>query len=598
MSRMKTTLMAITSVGFMQCFSISITCGDGICTSPEYAESCPQDCGDVVMNPDMLRNKDGQLFFWNVRPQHLVYSAGGADDTSYTKLVTGMVLHQENLRIHPSTTYGIYMESSVPDCVKLHIHTPTEVLWSASSGSVWTSPSAKAAMEVTVQGLCETNLSRVSISPRPISSNFGWKYYDVVDSILDSPVRIDPLDCRNRCLADGRCCAWQVCPGSEAEGCGGCYLLGRKPRESSGETKSDWFGAIERSKPSTPLGIDECRIFLLSQSAHEKDFYDSSSGKLQKYVNCANLVRADRTVPKQIFVGGVHIPTILVANHRNPDPRLESSNFNVLPHFYVLPFYDTNIGNIMKHTSAMNIVQSYEMQSFLRPGEVFVDAGSNLGSYTLSLAEHLGPSGMVLSFEPFRWLFQLLNANIALNGFMNCWTFQLALGDSPSTQSLLQPNLRFFSSPGGVRVSEQVTNFTAELKKQMYDLEWGSESVDVWRLDDVVFGGSMFSARKRAPQIDLLKIDVEGMELAVVRGSVEILKNLKPIVWVENVAFFDHGDTALIEFMKSVEYICWKSLSAGNDLICEPGDGSRSQRLGRVRKAPLTSTSQPEVCST
>ena len=577
-------------------FDLSQTCGDGICISPEFSESCPQDCGDVVMNSRLLRNKEERLYFWTVRPEHLVKSVGEEPDGASTRLVTGMVLHQENLRILPSTVYDISISVSTEECVKVHVHTPTEVLWSGTSG-LWTSPETKTSIEITVQGMCETTISRVSIVPRPVSSDFGWNYYDIVDSILDHPIRIDPESCRTRCISDDRCCAWQVCPGSDSEGCGGCYLLGRLPRASSGETKIGWFGGIERSRPVTPLGIDECRIFLLSQSAHEKDFYDASSGKLQKYVNCANIVRSDRTVPKQIFVGGVHIPTILVANHRNPDPRLESTSTNILPHFYVLPFYDTNIGNIMKQTSAMNIVQSYEMQSILLPGEVFVDAGANLGSYTLSLAEHLGPSGMVLAFEPFRWLFQLLNANIALNGFMNCWTFQLALGQSQSSEFLLQPNLRFFSSPGGVRVAEQVTNFTAETKKQMYDLEWGSESVDVWKLDDVVFNGAIFTARNREAQIDLIKIDVEGMEIAVLRGSLEILKKLKPVVWVETVSYFDHGDTAVLDLMTDVGYICWKSLSAGNDLICEPGDGSRSGRLNRVRRAPLRAVTNSSICS-
>jgi FkbM family methyltransferase len=342
------------------------------------------------------------------------------------------------------------------------------------------------------------------------------------------------------------------------------------------------------------LGVEECRLYLLSQSAHEKDFYDTASGKLQRYVHCANVVRGDRTVPKQIFMGGVHIPTILVANHRNPDPRLNGGT-SILPHFYILPFYDTNIGNIMKHTSAMNIVQSYEMQSILRPGEVFVDVGANLGSYTLALAEHVGPNGIVIAFEPFRWLFQILNANIAANGLMNCWTYQIGLGEIASRESLLQPNLRFFSSPGGVRVESQLKNMSLETQKQMYDHEWGLESVDIWRLDDIVFEGSMFRSA-RAPQVDLIKIDVEGMEVPVIKGALKTLDQLKPVVWVESVGYFESGDLTLVNLLDSAGYVCWKSLSAGNDLICEPKDGSRSDRLNRVRKQPLGESS-PQVCS-
>ena len=564
-------------------FNLANTCGDGVCISPEFADNCPLDCGQAVRNPNLLRDLDMLLISWSARPKHLERSMYDFDGRNLTRLVKFMVLNQESIRVRPSTEYDVRIESSAPECAELYIHSDAQILWVGSRNGQWKSLDGLEVVGITVRGLCESNVTQVSISPRPMSSNFGWKYYEIVDSILDDPTRLDPDACRQRCLEDLRCCAWQVCPGTEAEGCGGCYLLGRKPRDSSGERKEGWFGGTERSHPMTPIGVDDCRIFLLSQSAHDKDFYDSSSGKLQKYVNCANIVRADRTVPKQIFVGGVHIPTILVANHRNPDPRLSAAQSMVLPHFYILPFYDTNIGNIMKHTSAMNLVQSYEMQSLLRPGEVFVDAGANLGSYTLSMAEHLGPSGIVLSFEPFRWLFQILNANIAANGFMNCWTYQQALGDVYSRQMLLQPNLRFFSSPGGVRVSNQ----SVDTQKQMYDTDWGAEPVEVVRLDDVVL-------TSRAQRVDLIKIDVEGMELNVIKGAMDVIKKFSPIIWVENVAYFETRDTTLLNFLDTnMGYLCWKSLSAGNDLVCEPKDGSKSDRLNRIRKAPLDNHCSP-----
>jgi hypothetical protein len=90
-------------------------------------------------------------------------------------------------------------------------------------------------------------------------------------------------------------------------------------------------------------------------------------------------------------VGGAHFPTLLVANHRFPRPTVPSDGSDsegpVLPHFFALPFYDTNIGNVMKNTGCMNVMQSYEMQSLIKPGGVFVDVGANLGSYTIPMAQ-------------------------------------------------------------------------------------------------------------------------------------------------------------------------------------------------------------------
>jgi FkbM family methyltransferase len=46
-----------------------------------------------------------------------------------------------------------------------------------------------------------------------------------------------------------------------------------------------------------------------------------------------------------------------------------------------------------------------------------------------TFAISVGPKGRVYSFEPMRIVFQILNANVALGGFQNVWTFQKALGD-------------------------------------------------------------------------------------------------------------------------------------------------------------------------
>ena len=313
---------------------------------------------------------------------------------------------------------------------------------------------------------------------------------------------------------------------------------------------------------------------MLRQSSHDHDFYNTS--KVQKYIDCGNVMKHDRLVPKQVFLTGRHIPILIVANHRTPDPRLNPTSG--MSSFLALPFYDTNIGNIMKQTTAMNIVQSYEMQSTLLTGDVFIDIGANLGSYTVPIASHVGPLGTVIAFEPFRWLYQLLNANVAMNGLMNVWAYQVALSDVPQRLELLQPNLRNFASPGATRFNQT----TDVLGQQTYDQEWGTETVDAWRLDDVVFGD-----RGRKNGADLIKIDVEGMELAVMIGAVRTLTEFRPIVWVENVDWFERGDRAFLNWMESVGYVCWKSLSAGNDLVCEPKDGSRTDRLARVRKVAL-----------
>jgi FkbM family methyltransferase len=210
----------------------------------------------------------------------------------------------------------------------------------------------------------------------------------------------------------------------------------------------------------------------------------------------------------------------------------------------------------MKQFGSMNVLQSYEMQSLLRKGDVVVDAGANLGSYTIGFAEKIGLGGSVLAFEPFRWLHQILTANVALNGLQNVWVFPAGLGDTTTRIEAHPPQLRFFSSPGGVRLTNQTAG-----------------------LDDLVFGGSNMGVWPvpRVNDVRLIKIDVEGMEKEVVLGASQVIQSFKPIIWTENVAYFEGGNTEFLAIMEQFNYGCAKAQNAPNDIVCTDKTGQGHQ---------------------
>jgi len=235
-------------------------------------------------------------------------------------------------------------------------------------------------------------------------------------------------------------------------------------------------------------------------------------------------------------------------------------------HAFVLPFYDTNIGHWIKEYGSMNVLQSYEMQSILRPGDTVIDVGANLGSYTIPFAERVGRQGKVLAFEPFRWLYQLTTANVALNGLSNVWTYNLALGEQMASFESRPPQLRFFSSPGGVKARDQENGMNLEQSIQLYDYEMPPETVMQASLDELISQKYV-----RLPQVDdirLIKIDVEGMESAVITGAQGVIQTFKPVIWTENVAYFESKDTSFIALMDQLEYACGMAQNAPNDLIC------------------------------
>jgi len=252
------------------------------------------------------------------------------------------------------------------------------------------------------------------------------------------------------------------------------------------------------------------------------------------------------------------------------------------PHAFVLPFYDTNIGHWMKQHGSMNPLQSYEMQSLLQAGDVAIDVGANLGCYTIPFAERVGLQGKVLAFEPFRWLHQLVSGNVAINGLSNVWVLPVGLGLVLARFEARPPQLRFFSSPGGVKLQNQQEGMKTEEVMQLYDWDMQPQLITVVSLDDLLLTRSASSAMLGVPPVDsvrLIKIDVEGMEKEVIGGARQVIMRFKPIIWTENVAYFSSKgqDTSFLQLMDELEYVCAQAQNAPNDVICTDRNGRGHQ---------------------
>jgi FkbM family methyltransferase len=160
-----------------------------------------------------------------------------------------------------------------------------------------------------------------------------------------------------------------------------------------------------------------------------------------------------------------------------------------------------------------------------QPGYVILEIGANIGAHTLFFAQQVGPSGCVLAFEPQRIVFQTLCANMALNCVTNTWCFHQAVGAEMG--HLMVPVLDY----------TQVNNYGG---LGLGNFQQG-ERVAVVTIDSLDLR-----------RCDLIKIDVEGMEEAVLRGAVETLAKFKPILYVEN----DREDrsASLIRFIDALAY--------------------------------------------
>ncbi|MEN9840757.1 MAG: hypothetical protein RL376_557 [Verrucomicrobiota bacterium] len=138
------------------------------------------------------------------------------------------------------------------------------------------------------------------------------------------------------------------------------------------------------------------------------------------------------------------------------------------------------------------------LRRWIRPGFVACDIGANIGTYTVPLSRLVGPTGHVIAFEPNRRTYACLRQNIRQNRLANVTLLRAAAGPEAGTAGLIvtADNL------GEVHLSPPGEAETARVRVTTVDHE---------------------VARLGLQQVDFIKIDVEGFELAALRGAAHTL---------------------------------------------------------------------------
>lgn len=150
------------------------------------------------------------------------------------------------------------------------------------------------------------------------------------------------------------------------------------------------------------------------------------------------------------------------------------------------------------------------LTQILSPGKVFIDAGANIGVYTVLAGKLVGETGRVLSFEPGQESFATLAKNVELNQLKQVKLLRTALSDCEGKTRLYHVN----NAPNSYSLGSDS------------DGDRSFEEVSVTTLDRVV-------KREQIEQVDLIKMDVEGAEKLVLQGSEQLLHRMKPVVIFE-----------------------------------------------------------------
>lgn len=205
---------------------------------------------------------------------------------------------------------------------------------------------------------------------------------------------------------------------------------------------------------------------------------------------------------------------------------------------------------LLDHGSASSI-EANETYKALRDIEtpVIFDIGANIGTYATWIAKFF-PNGSLYCFEPQRLVFQLLCGNLAINNFDNVYPHNMAIGDRDYYLTVYEPDY-YQNEDFGIfsLIEDKITKKSGK-----------SYVVQVSSLDT-------FVDTYKIPKIDFLKIDVEGMDMAVLKGATKTLSNFRPIIFIE------HSDNRQSILQQIVDYLGLDNYNynvIGNNLLAKP----------------------------
>jgi FkbM family methyltransferase len=203
------------------------------------------------------------------------------------------------------------------------------------------------------------------------------------------------------------------------------------------------------------------------------------------------------------------------------------------------------------------------LYELIKTNYVIIDVGANIGQTSMNFAKSGGENSVIYAFEPDPVNYSKAIENLKLNSFNNIHYFNIGLGSASEKLSLK------INSPlnrGGNRIDRNSGN--------------SSLIITIDTLDNIL-------EKENVKKVDLIKIDVEGFELEVLKGARHTITQYKPVLFIEiddnNLKQQGTGADELIRFITELGYKCVGSKSKNEinvsemnlknchfDMICVP----------------------------
>ncbi|MBK1656444.1 FkbM family methyltransferase [Allochromatium vinosum] len=253
---------------------------------------------------------------------------------------------------------------------------------------------------------------------------------------------------------------------------------------------------------------------MLKKSLDNKD----PETKRGKTLNIRRILRRDMFFALVSFLEKYDLPGAWrVRNWFEAQRYNHSSNDLVIctteHHFKMIlkPFDDNGVEKSIFQTGTYERGTLAVIQSILKTGDRFVDVGANVGLMTIVAAKEVGPAGRVDAFEPVSEIRELLLQSIMMNNIQNIHVHDYALGSVPA-------KMKIYKHPEVNRGSASIAWVNANVM--------GTE-IRIDTLDHTL-------SRMSEKAVSMIKIDVEGWELEVLKGGTDTLKkDPQPVVCIE-----------------------------------------------------------------
>jgi FkbM family methyltransferase len=171
-------------------------------------------------------------------------------------------------------------------------------------------------------------------------------------------------------------------------------------------------------------------------------------------------------------------------------------------------------------------------RTWLKPGMTVIDVGANVGVYTFSAALRVGENGRVIAVEPFAKCVESLQKTCEMNQIKSVSVWAGAASDRN----------------GSIRFSVKAASELNEVVPDQVLLPSGEfTEVPCFTLDSLI-------DREKIEQVDVMKLDAEGHEVAVLKGCQTILSRFLPVILYENIAGSQGDNIGVAQFLKEKGY--------------------------------------------